>query len=58
LPTNITIPASDGTAGGDAVLPRGDERHGVMISSATAVPRKIYRGLPAILARAGARVTY
>jgi predicted alpha/beta hydrolase len=57
---DITIPASDGyKLGATLFLPRGVKRHAVMISSATAVPRKIYRGFAGYLARRGcAVVTY
>jgi predicted alpha/beta hydrolase len=37
-------------------LPRGAKRHAVLISSATAVPRKIYRGFAGYLARRGCAV--
>ena len=37
-------------------LPRGTKRHAVLINSATAVPRKIYRGFAAYLARRGCAV--
>ena len=37
-------------------LPRGAKRHAVLINSATAVPRKIYRGFAGYLARRGCAV--
>src|SRR5438309_11694069 len=41
----ISFPATDGYAlTGTLFLPRGTKRHAVLINSATAVPRKIYRG--------------
>ena len=54
---DITIPASDGyKLGATLFLPRGAKRHAVLISSATAVPRKIYRGFAGYLARRGCAV--
>jgi len=42
---DITFPAADGyLLGATLFLPRGAKRHAVLINSATAVPRKIYRG--------------
>jgi predicted alpha/beta hydrolase len=54
---DITIPASDGySLGATLFLPRGAKRHAVLISSATAVPRKIYRSFAGYLARRGCAV--
>ena len=54
---DITIPATDGYAlAATLFLPRGAKRHAVLISSATAVPRKIYRGFAGYLARRGCAV--
>ncbi len=51
---DITIPAADGYAlGATLFLPRGAKRHAVLINSATAVPRKIYRGFASYLAHRG-----
>jgi predicted alpha/beta hydrolase len=57
---DITIPAKDGyPLGATLFLPRGAKHHAVLISSATATPRKIYRGLAGYLARRGfAVLTY
>jgi len=57
---DITFPATDGyLLGASLFLPRGAKRHAVLINSATAVPRKIYRGFAAgYLARRGAVLTY
>jgi predicted alpha/beta hydrolase len=54
---DITFPAVDGyllTA--SLFLPRGAKRHAVLINSATAVPRKIYRGFAGYLAGRGCAV--
>jgi predicted alpha/beta hydrolase len=49
---DITFPAADGyLLRATLFLPRGAKRHAVLISSATAVPRKIYRGFAGYLAR-------
>jgi predicted alpha/beta hydrolase len=54
---DITFPASDGyLLGASLFLPRGAKRHAVLINSATAVPRKIYRGFAGYLARRGCAV--
>jgi predicted alpha/beta hydrolase len=54
---DITFPAVDGYAlGATLFLPRGAKRHAVLINSATAVPRKIYRGFAGYLARRGSAV--
>lgn len=54
---DITFPASDGyMLGATLFLPRAAKRHAVLINSATAVPRKIYRGFAAYLARRGCAV--
>ena len=42
--------------GATLFLPRGAKRHAVLINSATAVPRKIYRGFAGYLARRGCAV--
>jgi hypothetical protein len=53
---NITFPAVDGyLLGATLFLPRGAKRQAVLINSATAVPRKIYRGFAGYLARRAAR---
>jgi predicted alpha/beta hydrolase len=55
---NITFPAADGyLLGATLFLPRTSARHhAVLIGSATAVPRKIYRGFAGYLARRGCAV--
>src|SRR6516225_5524008 len=55
---DITFPAADGyLLGATLFLPRvGTRHHAVLINSATAVPRKIYRGFAAYLARRGCAV--
>ena len=54
---DITLPAADGyPLGATLFLPRGAKRHAVLINSATAVPRKIYRGFAGYLARRGCAV--
>jgi hypothetical protein len=57
---DITLPAADGyLLGATLFLPRGAKRHAVLINSATAAPRKIYRGFAGYLARRGyAALTY
>jgi predicted alpha/beta hydrolase len=57
---DITFPAADGyPLGASLFLPRGAKQHAVLISSATAVPRKIYRKFAGYLARRGfAALTY
>jgi predicted alpha/beta hydrolase len=57
---DITVPAADGyKLGATLFLPRGAKRRAALISSATAVPRKIYRGFAGYLARRGfAVLTY
>ena len=53
----ITFPAVDGyELTGTLFLPRGVKRHAVLINSATAVPRKIYRGFASYLAHRGCAV--
>ena len=53
---DITFPAADGyLLGATLFLPRGAKRHAVLINSATAVPRKIYRGFAGYLAGAAMR---
>jgi predicted alpha/beta hydrolase len=54
---DISFPAVDGyVLGATLFLPRGAKRHAVLINSATAVPRKIYRGFAGYLARRGCAV--
>jgi predicted alpha/beta hydrolase len=54
---DITVPAADGySLAASLFLPRGAKRHAVLISSATAVPRKIYRGFAGYLAHRGCAV--
>jgi predicted alpha/beta hydrolase len=49
---DITFPAVDGyVLGATLFLPRGAKQHAVLINSATAVPRKIYRKFAGYLAR-------
>jgi predicted alpha/beta hydrolase len=57
---DITFPAIDGYAlGATLFLPRGAKQHAVLINSATAVPRRIYRKFAGHLARRGfAVLTY
>jgi predicted alpha/beta hydrolase len=54
---DITIPATDGyPLAATLFLPRGAKRHAVLISSATATPRNIYRGFASYLAHRGCAV--
>ncbi|CCE06148.1 conserved hypothetical protein [Bradyrhizobium sp. STM 3843] len=54
---DITIPAADGfPLAATLFLPRGPARHAVLINSATAMPRKIYRGFASYLAEQGSAV--
>ena len=54
---DITFPAADGyLLGATLFLPRGAKRNAVLINSAAAVPRKIYRGFAGYLARRGCAV--
>ncbi|OAF01388.1 alpha/beta hydrolase [Bradyrhizobium centrolobii] len=54
---DITFPATDGySLAGTLFLPRGAKGHAVLINSATAVPRKIYRGFASYLAHRGCAV--
>jgi predicted alpha/beta hydrolase len=54
---DITVPAADGyPLAATLFLPRGAKRHAVLINSATAVPRKLYRGFAGYLARRGCAV--
>jgi predicted alpha/beta hydrolase len=54
---DITFPAVDRyLLGATLFLPRGARRHAVLISSATAVPRKVYRGFAGYLAGRGCAV--
>jgi predicted alpha/beta hydrolase len=54
---DISLPAADGyLLGASLFLPRGVKRHAVLINSATAVPRKVYRGFAGYLARRGCAV--
>jgi len=51
---DITLPATDGyPLGATLFLPRGVTRNAVLISSATAVPRRFYRGFAGYLAGRG-----
>ncbi|MGY4409989.1 putative alpha/beta hydrolase [Bradyrhizobium sp. LB7.1] len=53
----ISFPATDGYAlSGTLFLPRGTKRHAVLINSATAALRKIYRGFASYLAHRGCAV--
>ncbi len=54
---DITLPAMDGyPLAATLFLPRGAKRHAVLINSATAVHRKIYRGFAGYLAKRGCAV--
>jgi predicted alpha/beta hydrolase len=54
---DITFPAADRyLLGATLYLPRGAKRHAVLINSATAVPRKLYKGFASYLARRGCSV--
>jgi predicted alpha/beta hydrolase len=54
---DISFPATDGyLLGATLFLPRGAKRNAVLINSATAVPRKVYRGFAGYLARRGCAV--
>ncbi len=54
---DITFPATDGyQLGATLFLPRGAKRHAVLINSATATPRQIYKGFAGYLARRGCAV--
>ena len=54
---DISLPATDGyLLGATLFLPLGAKRHAVLINSATAVPRKVYRGFAGYLARRGCAV--
>ena len=54
---DITFPAADGyLLAGSLFLPRGTKRHAVLINSATAVPRKVYRSFASYLAHRGCAV--
>ena len=54
---DITVPASDGyPLAATLFLPRGAKRHAVLINSAAAVPRKLYRGFAGYLAQRGCAV--
>ena len=54
---DITFPAADGyLLGATLYLPRGAKRNAVLINSATAVPRKLYKGFASYLARRGCAV--
>jgi predicted alpha/beta hydrolase len=54
---DISFPATDGYAlGATLYLPRGTKTHAVLINSATAVPRKIYKGFASYLAGRGCAV--
>jgi predicted alpha/beta hydrolase len=54
---DITFEAADGySLAATLFLPRGVKRHAVLITSATATPRKIYRGFAGYLAHRGCAV--
>ena len=54
---DITVPATDGyTLAATLFLPRGAKRQAVLINSATAVPRRLYRGFAGYLAQRGCAV--
>jgi len=54
---DITFPAVDGyVLGATLFLPRGAKHHAVLINSANAVPRKIYKAFAGYLARRGCAV--
>ena len=54
---DISFPATDGfPLGATLYLPRGARTHAVLINSATAVPRKIYKGFASYLASRGCAV--
>jgi predicted alpha/beta hydrolase len=54
---DITVPAVDGyKLRATLFLPRGAKSHAVLINSATATPRRIYRGFAGYLARRGCAV--
>jgi predicted alpha/beta hydrolase len=54
---DITFPATDGyLLGATLYLPRGARRQAILINSATAVPRKVYKGFACYLARRGSAV--
>ncbi|WOH63572.1 alpha/beta fold hydrolase [Bradyrhizobium sp. BWA-3-5] len=54
---DITLPATDGyPLAATLFLPRGAKRHAVLINSATAVPRRLYRGFAGYLAGRGCAV--
>src|SRR6202012_5786096 len=54
---DIALPAADSyLLGATLFLPRGAKRHAVLINSASAVPRRIYRGFAGYLARRGCAV--
>lgn len=54
---DISFQAADGySLAGTLFLPRGAKRYAVLLNSATAVPRKIYRGFACYLANRGCAV--
>jgi len=54
---DIIVPAADGyPLAATLFLPRGPKRHAVLISAATATPRKLYRGFAGYLASRGCTV--
>jgi predicted alpha/beta hydrolase len=54
---DIRLPATDGyLLGATLFLPRGARRQAILINSATAVPRKLYKGFASYLARRGSAV--
>jgi predicted alpha/beta hydrolase len=54
---DFRLPATDGyLLGATLYLPRGARRQAILINSATAVPRKLYKGFASYLARRGSAV--
>jgi predicted alpha/beta hydrolase len=54
---DIRLPATDGyLLAATLYLPRGARRQAILINSATAVPRKLYKGFASYLARRGSAV--
>ncbi|MGY3614576.1 putative alpha/beta hydrolase [Bradyrhizobium sp. USDA 10063] len=51
---DIIVPAIDDyPLGATLFLPRGSKRHAVLVNSATAVPRRVYKGFAGYLAKRG-----
>ena len=54
---DVSLPATDGyLLGATLFLPLGAKHHAVLINSATAVPRQVYRGFAGYLAKRGCAV--